>query len=116
MAGYKSSEWTDDRLLDQIRYRDDRAAFAELYDRYWRPLINMAGKRNLPMEVAEEIVQDVFVDFYVRRKEIRIESSVAAYLKTATKYQIYKAYRAQQVHATYVNTIIAADQIQPPAP
>lgn len=107
-AKYKSSIWSDEMLLELVTVNDDRIAFAELYDRYWQLLINMAGKRIPSIQVAEEIVQDVFVDFYSRRKDIRIENSLGAYLKTATKYQIYKTYRTQQVHEAYVNTIIAA--------
>lgn len=116
MAKYKSTVWTDDILLDLVRSEDDRNAFAELYDRYWKPLINMAGKRLPYLQLAEEIVQDVFVDLYIRRKNIRVESSLEAYLKTATKYQIYKAYRAQLVHEGYVSTMITAGHIQPSKP
>ncbi|MCT1526124.1 RNA polymerase sigma factor [Sphingobacterium hotanense] len=116
MEKYKLSVWTDEMLLDLVRLEDDRDAFAELYDRYWKPLLNMAGKRIPSMPVVEEIVQDVFADLYIRRKAIRVESSLEAYLKTATKYQIYKTYRAQQVHETYVSTLIPADQAQPDRP
>lgn len=115
MAKYASSYWTDEMLLDLIQRKDDRAAFAELYDRYWKFLIDMAGKRTLSIEAAEEIVQDVFVDFFIRRKDIQADS-LEAYLRTAVKYQIYKTYRSQQVHESYVNTAIAVGQLSPLRP
>lgn len=107
---------SDELLLDLIRLEDDRAAFAELYSRYWKPLINMAGKRLLSMEAAEEIVQHVFVDLYLRRKDIQVPDSVEAYLRTAAKYQIYKAYRSQQIHETYVNAVMETGHLQPLRP
>lgn len=115
MARYASPYWTDEMLLDLIQRKDDRVAFAELYDRYWKPLIDMAGRRSLSLEAAEEIVQDVFVDFFVRRKDIQVNSP-EAYLRTAVKYQIYKTYRSQQVHESYINTAVAAGQFAPLRP
>ncbi|RXK81311.1 RNA polymerase sigma-70 factor [Filimonas effusa] len=115
-AKYGSAVLTDESLLDLVRYDDDREAFAALYHRYWKLLINMAGKRVRSMAIAEEIVQDVFVDLYIRRKTICIETSLEAYLKTATKYQVFKAYRAQQVHETYINKIISGALTQPAEP
>lgn len=115
MARYASPYWTDEMLLDLIQQKDDRAAFAELYNRYWKTLINMAGKRRLSIEAAEEIVQDVFVDFFIRRKDIKAHCP-EAYLRTAVKYQIYKTYRSQQVHESYVNKTIAVGQLSPLRP
>lgn len=102
-------------LLDLIQQNDDRSAFAELYDRYWKTLIDMAGKRSLSIEAAEEIVQDVFVDFFIRRKDIQVVSP-EAYLRTAVKYQIYKTYRSQQVHEGYVTNVVAIGQLPPLTP
>lgn len=115
MARYASPYWTDEMLLDLIQRKDDRAAFAELYDRYWKSLIDMAGRRSVSMETAEETVQDVFVDFFIRRKDIQVDSP-EAYLRTAVKYQIYKTYRSQQVRESYINTAIAAGQSPPIRP
>ncbi|TJZ60010.1 sigma-70 family RNA polymerase sigma factor [Sphingobacterium olei] len=114
MAKY-ASYCTDEMLLDLIQREDDRAAFAELYDRYWKMLIDMAGKRGLSMESTEEIVQNVFVDLYLRRETIQV-NSLEAYLRTAVKYQLYKTYRSQQVHDNYVNSAIYTEQLEPLTP
>ncbi|GGH29986.1 sigma-70 family RNA polymerase sigma factor [Sphingobacterium alkalisoli] len=114
MAKY-GSQCTDEMLLDLIQQEDDRTAFAKLYDRYWKMLIDMVGKRGLSMESAEEIVQNVFVDLYLRRKSIKV-NSLEAYLRAAVKYQLYKTYRAQQVHNNYVSSAIYTEQTQPLTP
>lgn len=115
MAGYVSPNWTDEMLLDLIRREDDRAAFAELYDRYWKVLIDMAGKRGLSIETAEEIVQDVFVDLYLRSKDIEV-NSLEAYLRNAVRNQVYKAHRSNQVHENYVHTMTTLGQPQTSTP
>ena len=116
MGKYTSAEWTDDKLLDLVRLEDDRTAFAELYERYWKVLINAAGKRIQSLEIAEEIVQDVFLSLFVRRKEIKPQSSVEAYLKTAVKFQVFKLYRSQQTHANHLDSIIAENRVAPVTP
>lgn len=116
MQPYSSADCTDNELLDLIRIHNDQAAFAEIYRRYWKVLINAAGKRINSMEIAEEIVQDVFVSFYLRRKDIHVQSSLEAYLKTALKYQVFKIYRSQKIHRDHLDTIMNKQNIPPVTP
>lgn len=104
MANCELKTLSDQELVNLVQRKDNKAAFSELYNRYWEPLINHAGKRTGSLDTAEEIVQDVFVDFYLRRKEITLSHSLAAYLKTAIKFQVFKTYRAQQVQDKYIQT------------
>ncbi|MFZ4261574.1 sigma-70 family RNA polymerase sigma factor [Sphingobacterium sp. HJSM2_6] len=92
---------TDNDLFDRVRLQDDRKAFEVLYHRYWKTLINVAAQRIPAIEIAEEIVQNVFVDLYSKRTQIVIETSLEAYLKTAIKFQVYKTFRHQQVRDQY---------------
>lgn len=66
--------------------------------------------------MAEEIVQDVFVDFYLRRKEIQVKHSLAAYLKTAIKFQVFKTYRAQKIQDKYIEIVSHLGQASPIQP
>ncbi|MDR2274990.1 MAG: sigma-70 family RNA polymerase sigma factor [Sphingobacterium sp.] len=105
MANCEFTTLTDQELVELVQLNDNKAAFSELYNRYWEPLINLAGKRTLSLAMAEEIVQDVFVNFYLRRKEIQFSHSLAAYLKTAIKFQVFKTYRAQKIQDKYIETV-----------
>lgn len=116
MHPYSNAAWTDNMLMDLIQNEDDRAAFAEVYRRYWQPMIDTAFQRLKSIEVAEEIIQDVFVSMFIRRKEIRLQSNLEAYLKTALKYKIYNTYRSQQTHLDHLDAIISASDIKPPMP
>ncbi len=116
MGKYTSADWTDDILLDLIRLEDDRAAFAEIYNRYWDKLINSAYQRLKSRESAEELVQDFFVSFFVRRQEIKLQSTLEAYLRTALRNQVFRVYHAQQAHDANLAKLMSAGQIDPSMP
>jgi RNA polymerase sigma-70 factor (family 1) len=95
----------DAELLDLIRAADS-FAFKELYDRYWEELLDMAYKRLGSIEIAEEIVQDIFVSLFVRREELKITSSLEGYLKNALKYKIFDVFRSMATHNKYITTLL----------
>ncbi len=109
------SSVSDELLLSRICNDDDRKAFAVLYDRYWERLIHTCYKRLKCLATSEEIVQEIFVDLFVRRNELQLNSSLEAYLKTAVKYKIYNHYRSQQVHQSYLDRELNVQKILVPA-
>jgi RNA polymerase sigma-70 factor (ECF subfamily) len=113
MRIYRS--YSDSELTDLLK-SGDQAAFAEIYNRYWQVLIDAAYQRLKSVEAAEEVVQDVFVSFFLRRKEINLNSTLEAYLKTALKYKVYNVYRSQQVHYNHLGSIIRENHIDPVMP
>ncbi|WP_367868013.1 RNA polymerase sigma factor [Pedobacter sp. WC2423] len=70
----------------------DRAAFEEIYERYWKKLYNETFKRLRNMELVEEIVQDVFSDLWMKKEKKNIEN-IYAYLIGAVRYQVYIRYK-----------------------
>ena len=70
---------TDEQLLHLLR-KDDKQAFAEIYDRYWEQMSLYVLKITRSSEDACDIVQDVFVSIWKRRYELNISVSVKAYL------------------------------------
>ena len=93
----------------------DHAAFTEIYNRYWEILADAAYQRLRSREDAEEVVQEVFVNLYIRREEISPKSALVAYLKTALKYKVIDAYRAQQLHYGHINNLIQEAIVSPVA-
>lgn len=116
MNDRKLSSVSDELLLSRICNDDDRKAFAVLYDRYWEILIQTCFKRLKCLETSEEIVQEIFVDLFVRRNELQLNSTLEAYLKTAVKYKIYNHYRSQQIHQSYLSRELTVQKIYSPAP
>jgi len=101
---------TDADLIVRLRAADEDG-FTEIYNRYWETLINAAYQRLHSREDAEEVVQEVFVDIYFRRREIYPASTLEAYLKTALKFKVINAYRSQQLHYKHVDNLIAETNI-----
>lgn len=80
----------DQQLTDQLPYSE--TAFTEIYNRYWDKLLYVAGLKLKDPAMAEEIVQDIFLDLWRRRKQLIITVSLEAYLSVAVKYRIINAH------------------------
>jgi RNA polymerase sigma-19 factor, ECF subfamily len=81
-------QYTDDQLL-QLLANDDRVAFDAIYDRYWQIMYDHAYKRLRNKQECRDIIQDVFIDLWLRRGQVNI-NDIKPYLLTAVRFQIYK--------------------------
>jgi RNA polymerase sigma-70 factor (family 1) len=103
---------TDDALLCAIR-QDDEKAFAELFKRYWKKAYVMAYARVRSEEVTQEIVQDLFINIWDKRKSLTI-SHVPSYLYAAVKNRILNYLESQGIrrkHWEYYKNFIPAQDI-----
>lgn len=91
---------TDTELL-QLVSKDDLGAFEQLFNRYWKSLIDQAGRRLQSRERAEDLVQDIFFSLYRKRHTLVIETSLQAYLSRAMKYKVLNEFRADAVRLRY---------------
>lgn len=97
----------DIALLELIQVADDRAAFDELYRRYWRKLY-MAAYAKLQNDAdAKDCLQDVFVALWHKRKEINIHSSADAYLYMALKYRVLNLIRSRSNYGRHLDLFAA---------
>ncbi|WP_020528262.1 RNA polymerase sigma-70 factor [Flexithrix dorotheae] len=93
----------DDKLLFLIQ-KDDEDAFLEIYQRYWSKLYNYAFNVIRKTQVCEDIIQEIFVDLWLKKKEVLI-SNLSAYLFKSVKFQIFKFLRHQEVEQRHLQTI-----------
>jgi RNA polymerase sigma-70 factor (family 1) len=91
----------DSELLEMLREEYDTLAFSELYNRYWDRVFSAAYKRVRSVEVAEEIVQDLFTDLWSRRKSLDIKSELPVYLFSAVKYRVINYLHKEQVKNSF---------------
>lgn len=96
MKGYGT--YTDVDLLDLMK-SGDHGAFTVLYNRYWDKLLAIAYNHTRDKSSAKEIVQNLFVGLWNRRKDLNI-SSPANYLATAIKFAVFKEYYRKQKRET----------------
>jgi len=71
-------------LLRKIK-EDDESAFNELYFRYFNPLIHFSYSFINDRGIAEEIVNDVFLKLWLKRKNLPDISNEKVFLYTAAR-------------------------------
>jgi RNA polymerase sigma-70 factor (family 1) len=77
---------TDESLLQRMS-ENDREAFTIIYERYWESLLVTASMAIRNKEEAADIVQEVFMSIWHRRRHMHISSSLKAYLDTSVRYK-----------------------------
>ena len=79
-------------LIKQIA-EDDEAAFRTIFNHYKAPFYSAAFKMTRSGSLAEEIVQEVFVKIWVKRKLIATAKRPADYIFTILHNCIYAQFR-----------------------
>ena len=76
-----------DEILIKLLKADDETALNEIYMRYWKCLYFSSLKKVRIKEIAEELVQNIFISLWDRRHLANI-THLSGYLQTAIKYQV----------------------------
>lgn len=63
--------------------------FAEIYQTFWKKLYGVAYNHLHDKALAQELVQDVFVKFWLNRNNVKLIENTEAYLLTALRNKIY---------------------------
>ncbi|RRB12767.1 RNA polymerase sigma-70 factor [Larkinella knui] len=85
----------DDSGLFQRMQHDDPQAFEEIYTRYFLKLSNTAFKRLQDREMTEEIVQELFVNLWLKRHRLPELKNPESYLQTLLRNAVIDWFRAQ---------------------
>lgn len=93
---------TDDQLLLLIIQQEDDKAFDELYNRYWKKLYIIAYKKTGCKEDAMDLVQDLFIEFWNKRKSTTITSSLGTYLVSCLYYKIFHYFRIKGLQDKHI--------------
>ena len=84
---------SDYELIKLVRNNDDKQSFQLLYNKYWGGLYKIALSKVGNEDDATDLVQDLFVTVWVKRKELNINENVDLYLFRALKNRIINFYR-----------------------
>ncbi|WP_186755045.1 RNA polymerase sigma factor [Echinicola salinicaeni] len=76
-------------LFERVR-KGDKSAFDALYYKYWELLYGSAYARIKSVDLAQDIVQEIFIDIWNRRNKLVIMSDPKVYLLTAVKYKVFR--------------------------
>lgn len=93
----------DKELFERIQSGDE-VAFQELFTKYWELLYRIAFKILRDESMAEDMVQDVFISVWERRKQI-LNTNIKAYLSQSVKFQVFKQLKKSQLQQVHVDAI-----------
>ncbi len=91
---------SEDELMGLLR-QDRLNAFREIYARHWKKLYSDAYKRLKSKELAEEIVQEVFTNLWIKRGQLQINITIGGYLHTAITHRIIDQFRKETIRSKY---------------
>lgn len=80
--------FSDDDLTALVK-NGEQAAFDEIYNRYWKKLYFIAYRIVKSAEIAEEITQDTFMLFWIKKETLHIHS-LGPYLAAMLRYEVYR--------------------------
>lgn len=103
------SEWGEIELFRQFQ-QGHTAAFEEIYRRFSAVLYQHAFKMLENEADAQDIIQDVFANLWIKRAELKIPDSPAAYLYVSTRNKVLNVIsgkRSYQHHLDHLKQFIS---------
>lgn len=95
---------TNDAELLQLLRKGDKVAFEEIYNCYRTKLYRAAQSKVRTEENAMEIVQDVFLDLWLRREQVQI-NDLERYLFSAIKYRVLDFFKKEFQRQRYAQSV-----------
>ncbi|WP_162633203.1 RNA polymerase sigma factor [Echinicola strongylocentroti] len=83
-------EGLNDKQLWKLISADDRKAFGYSFNLYSKDLFRYGQKFTTARQVVEDVIQDVFLDLWNKRKTTSIDQSIKFYLFTAFRREIIR--------------------------
>lgn len=101
---------SDEELVERFR-SGDAVAYEAIYDRYWQLLFRFARKLLQDELAAQDVVQEVFTVFWLKKGQFDGSSPLAAYLYTLTKNKILDMVKRSKVETRYLEHLRQAVQL-----
>lgn len=93
----------DDELLEQLK-QDNAEAYELLYHRYKGLLYVHAYKRLQDREEVSDIIQEIFLKLWEKRRSLTITTNFSGWLYQAVRYKIIDRFSRRQTAEKYVDS------------
>jgi RNA polymerase sigma-70 factor (ECF subfamily) len=90
-------------LAQRVRAGDE-AAFEQIFRSYYARLVSFAFARLGSQALAEEMVQEVFLQIWTRREQWVVERSLAAYMFRAVRNRVLNSRRSIRLEIDYATS------------
>jgi RNA polymerase sigma-70 factor (ECF subfamily) len=101
---FNYSVYTEEELAGLLHERDE-LAFAEVYNRYWAPLLNHARRMLNDQQEAEDVVQDIFSGLFLNMGTAKGPRKLSAYLFHAARNRVLDIFDKQSTRQKYVDSL-----------
>lgn len=85
----------------------DENTFREAYLKHWEQVFRICYQNLRDVEVAKEMVQDIFKSLWERRDELEITVSVERYLLRSAKFKVFEHLRNSKIRQEHTNEAFA---------
>lgn len=94
-----------DRELTTLLKQGDKAAFAEIYDRYSMMLYFKVNQMLRDEDSAKDLVQDVFLGLWLNSAQVKEEANLPGYLYVASRNRMFNLIEKGKTRNDYVSSI-----------
>lgn len=89
-------DYSDEQLFELLKAGLEKA-LEELIARYWESMYKMVVYTFDDPHLAEDIVQEMFIQIWDGRQKINLKHSLKAYLFASTRYAIYRQVKKERL-------------------
>ena len=97
-------EQRDENTTNLQSFKDPQS-FERIYSLYWKKVYAVCYNNIKLVEVAQGMVQDIFLSLWERRDSITITSPIEHYLVRAAKMKVFEYIRNKTIHETHLAKI-----------
>jgi RNA polymerase sigma-70 factor (ECF subfamily) len=90
-------------IIEKFIRHDDKNAYAEIFRLYSKKVYHLAMHYYHNEEDSEEIVQEVFLKIWVKRKSIQSPEAFSSFLYTTSKNLIFDSFKKEVRHKAYAD-------------
>lgn len=105
-----SEDWTQ---VKKEMATDDKKAFARIYEELWSSLYSAAYNYLRERATAQEMVQEVFVNLWIKRQQLQTVDNISAFAMRALQFQIYDYFDRKAVVDRYIQSKAASQKATP---
>lgn len=99
---FRKLKLTRNQRLIQLIIDGDHPAFEEAYKLYFADLLRAAYRRLAHAQLAEDIVQEVFVNLWNKRQNLDVEGNLAAYLHATLRNKVLNEIRSIYIQRKFI--------------
>jgi RNA polymerase sigma-70 factor (family 1) len=98
------SKLSDMELTGLLR-SGNRAAFSEIYNRYWDGLYIHCLKMLKDESEAQDLVQELFISLWEKSNELDLKINVAGYLYVTARHRVLNAIRKRRNYDKFIDAL-----------